>query len=231
MWSPKKKKSHHADGGIFFSDFTLFSKIKNKKKFCNFSPRFLRHTRARRREPRLSKVFGGKQKRRSLQNFSVKMPKKILHFSHFFALIENTNGSTIQLADRPILSFLCSKCRLSCNHFVTKSLATSVPYKHKKVRNFLRHFRTEILRIPTFFLPPKTIDSCSSRRLTLVCRTNCREKLQNSVEGPLFFGGGDQHKIGEKDASISAMTFFFFWRSHWNRAIIMRKFSAFSHWV
>ena len=53
----------------FFSDFTLFSKNKKKgpsSKFCNFSPRFLRHTRARRREPRLSKVFGGKQKRRFL---------------------------------------------------------------------------------------------------------------------------------------------------------------------
>ena len=95
------------------------------------------------------------------------------------------------------------------NHFMTKSLATSVPYKNKKVQNFLQHFRTEILRIPTFFLPPKTVDSCSSRRLTLVCRTNCGEKLQNSVEGPFFFFG-DQHKIGEKDASISAMTFFFF---------------------
>ena len=35
----------------------------------------------------------------------------------------------------------------------------SVPYKRKKVRkvrNFFRHFRTEILRIPAFFLPPKT---------------------------------------------------------------------------
>ena len=33
---------------------------------------------------------------------------------------------------------------------------TSVPYKRKKVRNFFRHFRTEILQIPAFFLPPKT---------------------------------------------------------------------------
>ena len=65
--SKKKKKGHHADGGIFFSDFMLISKKKKKKKgpsfkFCNFSPRFLRHTKARRREPRLSMVFGGKQK-------------------------------------------------------------------------------------------------------------------------------------------------------------------------
>ena len=46
-WSPKKK-------------------IGPSSEFCNFSPRFLRHTRARRREPRLSTVFGGKQKRRFL---------------------------------------------------------------------------------------------------------------------------------------------------------------------
>ena len=37
-------------------------------------------------------------------------------------------------------------------------LYPSVPYKCKKVRkvrNFFWHFRTEILRIPAFFLPPK----------------------------------------------------------------------------
>ena len=33
---------------------------------------------------------------------------------------------------------------------------SSVPYKHKKVQNFFWHFRTEILRILAFFLPPKT---------------------------------------------------------------------------
>ena len=45
----------------------LISKKKgSSSKFCNFSLRFLRHIRARRREPRLSTVFGGKQKRRFL---------------------------------------------------------------------------------------------------------------------------------------------------------------------
>ena len=34
--------------------------------------------------------------------------------------------------------------------------STSVPYKRKKVQNFFRHFRTEVLRNPAFFLPPKT---------------------------------------------------------------------------
>ena len=41
----------------------------------------------------------------------------------------------------------------------------------------------------------------------MICRTNRGEKLQNSDEGPFF---GDQHKIGEKDASVGAITFFFF---------------------
>ena len=63
----QKKKGHHADGGIFFSDFMLISKKKGpSSEFSNFSPRFLRHTRARRHESRLSTVFGGKQKRRFL---------------------------------------------------------------------------------------------------------------------------------------------------------------------
>ena len=33
---------------------------------------------------------------------------------------------------------------------------SSVSYKRNNVRNFFRHFRTEFLRIPAFFLPPKT---------------------------------------------------------------------------
>ena len=64
---------------------------------------------------------------------------------------------------------------------------TSVPYKRKKVRNFFRHFCTEILQIPVFFLLPKIVDSHGSWRLALVCRRNCEEKLQNTDEGPFFF--------------------------------------------
>ena len=65
--SKKKKKGHHADKAIFFSDFMLISKKKvPSSNFCSFSPRFLQHTRARRREPRLSTVFGRKQNRRFL---------------------------------------------------------------------------------------------------------------------------------------------------------------------
>ena len=67
-----------------------------------------------------------------------------------------------------------------------------------------------------------------SRCLALECRRNRGEKLQNLDKGPFFLE--DQHKIGEKDASIGVMTFFFFfWRSHLNRSKMMRKFSAFSH--
>ena len=35
--------------------------------------------------------FWREKKRRNLQNFSAKMPEKISHFSHFFALIGNTD--------------------------------------------------------------------------------------------------------------------------------------------
>ena len=70
MWSPKKKKII-TPMEAFFSPILRCSPKKKKKKgpsseFCNFSLQFLRHTRARRREPRLFKVFGGKQKRRFL---------------------------------------------------------------------------------------------------------------------------------------------------------------------
>ena len=58
----------------------------------------------------------------------------------------------------------------------------SIHYKRKNVRNFFRHFRIEILQIPAFFLSPKTIDSCGSRRLALVCRSNHGENLQNLDE-------------------------------------------------
>ena len=80
--------------------------------------------------------------------------------------------------------------------------------------------------------PPKTLDSRGSRHLALVCRRNRGEKLQNLDEG-LFFFFWEQSKIGEKNASIGVMTFFFFFfrRSHSNRTKMMRKFSAFSHWV
>ena len=109
MWSPKNIKKSKRSSRWWRHRFLWFYVDLKKKKSpssesCNFSPRFLRHTRARRRELQLSTVFGGKQKRRFLagnkiagfwrekkrrnsQNFSAKMPEKI---SHFFALIGNT---------------------------------------------------------------------------------------------------------------------------------------------
>ena len=63
----KKKKVITPMEAFFSPILRCFQKKKGpSSKFCNFSPRFLRHTRARRREPRLSMVFGGKQKRRFL---------------------------------------------------------------------------------------------------------------------------------------------------------------------
>ena len=67
----KKKKRSSCRWRHFFSPILCYSPKKKKKKspsskFCNFSPRFLRNTRARHRESRLSKVFSGKQKRRFL---------------------------------------------------------------------------------------------------------------------------------------------------------------------
>ena len=114
---------------------------------------------------------------------------------------------------RPVFPISAKKCEIFSGIFALK-FANSGVFSPAKNRHFC-------------FLP-KTKDSCGSRRLAVVCRRNRREKLQNLNEGPFFLG--DQHKIGEKDASIGVMTFFF-WRSHLNRTKIMRKFSAFSHWV
>ena len=63
----KKKKSSRRWRHLFLRFYVDLKKKKGPlSEFCNFSPRFLRHTRARCREPRLSTVFGGKQKRRFL---------------------------------------------------------------------------------------------------------------------------------------------------------------------
>ena len=61
-------------------------------------------------------------------------------------------------------------------HLLDGVVVSSVPLKRKKVQNFFRHFCTEILRISAFFLPPKTKESCGSRRLALVYRTQIAEK-------------------------------------------------------
>ena len=86
----------------------------------------------------------------------------------------------------------------------------------RKVQNFFRHCHTEILRIPAFFLPPKTIIFVSRQKplaaavhgtslwyVAQITEKSCRIQTKD-----VFFG--DQHKIGEKDASMGAMTFFFF---------------------
>ena len=64
----KKKRLSRQWRHLFLRFYVNLQRKKKKKKgssseFCNFSLRFLRHTRARRREPQLSTIFGGKQKR------------------------------------------------------------------------------------------------------------------------------------------------------------------------
>ena len=109
--SKKKKKSHHADGGIFFSDFMLIS--KKKKVLRLSSPTFLRDfcdipERNAVNRSCLRFLAGNKnasfwleKKRRNSQNFSAKMPEKISHFSHFFALTGNTDDS---IANKKLLN-------------------------------------------------------------------------------------------------------------------------------
>ena len=69
MWSQKKKKKVIALTEASFSPLLCWSPKKKKgplSEFCEFSPWFVRHTRARRRVPQLSMIFGAKQKRRFL---------------------------------------------------------------------------------------------------------------------------------------------------------------------
>ena len=93
-----KKKGHRADvWHLFLRLYVDVQKIKNGplSEFCNFSLRFVRHTRARRPEPQLATVFGRKQKRRfwpgektpEFAKFQCENAAKILHF---FALTGNT---------------------------------------------------------------------------------------------------------------------------------------------
>ena len=79
--SKKKKRSSRRWRHVFLRFYVDLKKKKKKKgpssEFCNFSSRFLRHTRERRCEPQLSTVFGGKQKRRFLAG------EKTLEFAKF----------------------------------------------------------------------------------------------------------------------------------------------------
>ena len=70
----KKKKGLRTDKGI--------KKKGASSEFCKFSPRFVQHTRARRRELQLSTVLSGKQKLRFLAG--EKMPE--------FAKFQNENA-------------------------------------------------------------------------------------------------------------------------------------------
>ena len=81
----------------------------------------------------------------------------------------------------------------------------SVPYKRKKVqkvRNFFRHFRTEILRISAFFLPPKTGVFVS------------RQKQQTAaVHGALLWYVAEIAEKSWRTQTKDLFFFFLFWRS------------------
>ena len=62
----KKERSSRRCRHRFLQFYVDFQKKGSSSEFCNFSPRFVRHTRARCCEPQLSTIFGGKQKRRFL---------------------------------------------------------------------------------------------------------------------------------------------------------------------
>ena len=117
----------------------------------------------------------------------------------------------------------------TCISNISYSMYISVPYKRKKVRNFFQHFRTEILRIPAFLFPAKNLRQPRFTAPRSGMLQKSRRKVAELRRRTFFFG--EQRKIGEKNASIGVMTFFFFWRSHLNRTKMMRKFSAFSHCV
>ena len=72
-----KKKGHHADGGIFFSDFMLISKKSPLSEFSKFSTRFMQHTEARRCVPQLSMFFAGEKNAGICKNSVQKSQKKL----------------------------------------------------------------------------------------------------------------------------------------------------------
>ena len=113
-----KKKIHRADGGIFFSDFMLI--FKKKKVLHLSSTSFLRalcdipeqgvvnRSCLRFLARNKNTDFLREKKCRNLQNFSAKMPEKISHFLHFFALIGNTGYVSRN-------SYVFQLCRIQAN--------------------------------------------------------------------------------------------------------------------
>ena len=75
----KKKKVPRLSSATFFRDFCDIQKRGAVNSGCL---RFLAGNK--------NAGFWREKKRRNSQNFSAKMPEKISHFSHFFALIGNT---------------------------------------------------------------------------------------------------------------------------------------------
>ena len=90
-------------------------------------------------------------------------------------------SGSLFLISTPVFPISAKKCEIFSGIFALKFC---------EFRRFFSRQKPAILFPPKkrrFFFPPKTIDSCSSRRLALVCRRNRGEKLQDSDEGLFFF--------------------------------------------
>ena len=89
------------------------------------------------------------------------------------------------------------------SYFQLKIIPTvSVPYKRKKVRNFFRHFRTEILRLSAFFSLQKPAFLFPAKNRRQLWFTAPRSGMWHKARGEL--------------AELRRRTFFFFfyfWRS------------------
>ena len=91
------------------------------------------------------------------------------------------------------------------------------PISAKKCEIFSGIFALNFCEVRRFYLPsknrrfyftPKTVDCCGFRRHAHVCCTKPVENLRISDRWPFFFFSfWERHKIRQKDASVSAMTF------------------------
>ena len=125
MWSPKKIKKKRSSRRWRHLFLRFYVDLQKKKVFRLSSPTFLRDfcdipERNAVNRGCLRFLAGNKnagfwreKKRRNSQNFSAKMPEKISHFSHFFALIGNTAGRyTI------VILIAAVPCFVNCDRFV-----------------------------------------------------------------------------------------------------------------
>ena len=114
----------------------------------------------------------------------------------------------------PISAKKCEECEIFSGIFTLKFCEFRRFFSRQKPA-FL--FPAKNGRQPRFTAPRSGMLQKSRRKVTELRRKT------------FFFFFGDQHKSGEKDASIDVMTFFFlFWRSHLNQTKMMSFFGIFT---